>query len=236
VNSAFVASTRAGYSRTGPAESQFCNLLEAGPFSVGEDESMVRMMSVIGTAAAIAMAVVGAPRVTAQRSSSAPPATAACQAGAKPANLDFTLKDTNGRDIRLADYKGKVVLLDFWATWCAPCKIEIPIFSDLYTTYKSQGFEVVSIVLLDRWANVKPFMAKMPMNYPVLDGDPRQDAIDDAYGPLFGLPISFLIARDGRVCQKHIGLPGMQGNKEPDPKAVREIFEKEVLALLKMRS
>jgi thiol-disulfide isomerase/thioredoxin len=159
-------------------------------------------------------------------------AGAACAADAKPANLDFTLKDVDGKDVRLADYKGKVVLLDFWATWCLPCKMEIPIFIDLYNRYKSQGFEVVSIVLLDRFANAKPYAAKMQMNYPVLDGDPQQDKIDDAYGPLFGLPMSFLIGRDGRLCQKHVGLPGMQGTKEPDAKTVAQIFETEVKALL----
>lgn len=157
---------------------------------------------------------------------------AACAADAKLANLDFTLKDVDGKDVRLADYKGKVVLLDFWATWCVPCKVEIPIFIDLYNRYKSQGFEVVSVVLLDRFANAKPYAAKMQMNYPVLDGDPQQDKIDDAYGPLFGLPMSFLIGRDGRLCQKHLGLPGMQGTKEPDAKTVAQIFETEVKALL----
>jgi thiol-disulfide isomerase/thioredoxin len=161
-----------------------------------------------------------------------PAAGAACAADAKPANLDFALKDVDGKDVRLADYKGKVVLLDFWATWCLPCKMEIPIFIDLYNRYKSQGFEVVSIVLLDRFANAKPYAAKMQMNYPVLDGDPQQDKIDDAYGPLFGLPMSFLIGRDGRLCQKHVGLPGMQGTKEPDAKTVAQIFGAEVKALL----
>ena len=167
-----------------------------------------------------------------QKAAPKPAAGAACAADAKPANLDFTLKDVNDKEVRLADYKGKVVLLDFWATWCVPCKIEIPIFIDLYNRYKSQGFEVVSIVLLDRFANAKPYAAKMQMNYPVLDGDPQQDKIDDAYGPLFGLPMSFLIGRDGRLCQKHLGLPGMQGTKEPDAKTVAQIFETEVKALL----
>ena len=74
--------------------------------------------------------------------------------------------------------------------------------------------------------------AKMNMTYPVLDGDPQQDQIDDAYGPLFGLPMSFLIARDGRLCRKHLGLPGMQGTREPDAKTVKDIFESEVKALL----
>jgi len=185
----------------------------------------IAALVVITTSAAL---VAQAPKAGAPKAA----AGAACAADAKPANLEFTLKDVNGKDVRLADYKGKVVLLDFWATWCVPCKIEIPIFIDLYNRYKSQGFEVVSIVLLDRFANAKPYAAKMQMNYPVLDGDPQQDKIDDAYGPLFGLPMSFLIGRDGRLCQKHLGLPGMQGTKEPDAKTVAQIFETEVKALL----
>ena len=195
-----------------------------------------------GIAAAFAIAAVAsaavvtgaaqAPKPQAAAKPPAPATGAACAADAKPANFDFTLKDVNGKDVHLADYKGKVVLLDFWATWCVPCKVEIPIFADLYTRYKSQGFEVVSIVLLDRFANAKPYAEKMQMNYPVLDGDPQQDKIDDAFGPLFGLPMSFLIGRDGRICQKHLGLPGMQGTKEPDAKTVQQIFESEVKAVL----
>jgi thiol-disulfide isomerase/thioredoxin len=157
---------------------------------------------------------------------------AACPADAKPANLNFTLKDTAGKEVKLADYKGKVLLLDFWATWCGPCKIEIPGFNELYKKYKSDGLEVVGVVLLDKFENAKPYAEKMSMTYPVLDGDPQQDKFDDAYGPLFGLPMSFIISRDGRVCQKHLGLPGATKDTEPDAKTVKDIFEQQIKALL----
>src|SRR3954471_7835928 len=104
--------------------------------------------------AVVVAAAIGGVAIQAQQKPPAPAAAqaagAACPADAKPANFDFTLKDVDGKDVRFADYKGKVVLLDFWATWCVPCKVEIPIFIDLCNRYKRQGFEVVSIVLLDK--------------------------------------------------------------------------------------
>jgi thiol-disulfide isomerase/thioredoxin len=157
---------------------------------------------------------------------------AACPANAKRPNLNFTLQDTDGKPVKLSDYKGKVVLLDFWATWCGPCKIEIPGFIDLYARYKSKGFEVVSVVILDKFANAKPFAKTMKMNYPVLDGDPQQDALDDAFGPFFGLPMSLLIARDGRLCQKHEGLPKVPKGTTADEKNIKAIFEAQIKALL----
>jgi peroxiredoxin len=160
------------------------------------------------------------------------PDAAACPADAKPANLNFTLKDTSGKEIRLADYKGKVLLLDFWATWCGPCKVEIPGFIDLYKKYKADGLEIVGVVLLDKFENAKPYAEKMQMNYPVLNGDEQQDKIDDAYGPLFGLPMSFIISRDGKICQRHLGLPGATKTTDPDAKTVKDIFESQIKALL----
>ena len=160
------------------------------------------------------------------------PDAAACPADAKPANLEFTLQDIDGKPVRLADYKGKVLLLDFWATWCGPCKVEIPGFVDLYSRYKSQGFEVVSIVILDKFENAKPFAQTMKMNYPILNGDQQQDALDDAYGPMFGLPMSFVIGRDGRICHKHMGLPALPQGVVADEKTVKEVFEAQIKSLL----
>jgi peroxiredoxin len=144
---------------------------------------------------------------------------AACAANAPHANLAFTLKDTAGRDVRLADYRGKVLLLDFWATWCGPCRVEIPGFVQMYDKYKARGFEVVGVVVLDQFSNAGPFARQFKMNYTILNGDGRDD-IEDAYGPLFALPTTFIISRDGRICHKHIGL------------TARETFETAIKSLL----
>jgi peroxiredoxin len=141
-----------------------------------------------------------------------------CDPTAKQANLDFMLKDINGKEIRLSDYKGKVILLDFWATWCAPCKIEIPGFIALYKKYKSRDFVVIGVSMDDSPSPVKPFAQKMKMNYPVLIGTGRND-IEQAF-ELMGLPTSFIISREGRICGRHFGF------------APKEEFEREIKALL----
>ena len=143
----------------------------------------------------------------------------ACDPDAKVANLSFTLQDMNGRSVRLSDYKGKVLLVDFWATWCGPCKVEIPGFVELYGKYRTQGFEIVGMLVEDEIAKARPFAQQFKMNYPVLDASSRED-VQEAYGPLWGLPTAFLIGRDGRICRKHSGF------------TPKEEFEREIKALL----
>ena len=105
----------------------------------------------------------------------------------------------------LSDYKGKVVLLDFWATWCGPCKVEIPGFIDLQEKYGKDGFQVVGVSVDDTVDKLQPYVADMKMNYPVLQGLGHDDVLD-AFGPMFGIPVSVMISRDGKICAKHIGL------------------------------
>jgi thiol-disulfide isomerase/thioredoxin len=134
-----------------------------------------------------------------------PPAAGGCPANAKAANLNFTLKDMNGKTVRLADFKGKVVLLDFWATWCAPCKIEIPWFEEFQTKYGKQGLQVVGVSVDDSADKLQGYARVMNMNYPVLVGL-NHDDLQDTYGPMIGLPTSIIISREGKVCSKHMGL------------------------------
>ena len=128
----------------------------------------------------------------------------ACDPKAKQANLNFTFTDLEGKAVSLNTYKGKVLLLDFWATWCAPCKIEIPGFIDLYNRYRSRGLQVVGLAVDEPVSTVRPYAAEMKMNYPVLMGEGRQD-VQEAFGPMIGLPTTFIIDRQGRICESHTG-------------------------------
>jgi cytochrome c biogenesis protein CcmG/thiol:disulfide interchange protein DsbE len=132
---------------------------------------------------------------------------------------DFTLKDMNGLDVRLAHYQGKVVFVNFWATTCGPCKYEIPLFVELQKRYGSQGLAFLGISVDDPPETLRPFAAEHKMNYPVLVGLGRED-VQDAYGPLFGIPVTVVVARDGAICSRYFGLQS------------RERFENDIKALL----
>ena len=120
---------------------------------------------------------------------------------------DFSLTDANGATVKLSDYRGKVVLLNFWATWCGPCKIEIPWFEEFEQQYKSKGFEVVGISMDEEgWPIIKPFLAAQKVNYRVLLGN---DSISQLYGGVDSLPTTFIIDRDGKFAfSPHVGLAG----------------------------
>lgn len=131
----------------------------------------------------------------------------------KPAPA-FTLEDTHGRKVSLADYKGKALLINFWATWCGPCKIETPWLIDLRNRYAAQGFEVLGVSMDDLDRNnphalavekqeIAQFAAQMHVPYPVLIGG---DSISDAYGGLVALPTSFYVNRKGIVVATQMGI------------------------------
>jgi thiol-disulfide isomerase/thioredoxin len=122
----------------------------------------------------------------------------------KVAPLGYTLKDMNGVDVKLASFKGKIILLNFWATWCPPCKVEIPYLVELQEQYRN---------------DLQPFASEYKINYPLLVGSGREE-VQDAFGPMWGIPVSVIIGRDGTIVKKHSGI------------ASKEQIEREIKALL----
>ena len=118
---------------------------------------------------------------------------------------DFTRVDAAGRKVRLSRYRGKVVLLDFWATWCTGCKQEMPWYVEFADNYKKEGLAVLGVAMDDEgWRIVKPFLAeKMKLNYPVVVGDA---AIAKQFGGVRSLPLTLLIDRGGRIAYSHSGV------------------------------
>ena len=145
------------------------------------------------------------------------PGAGVCDISGKAAPA-FTLKDMNGADVSLADFKGQVVLLNFWATWCGPCRYEIPTFVKLQDKYRGR-VAFLGLSVDDPVEKLKPFAEKYSVNYPLLVGLGRED-LQDAYGPIYGIPITVLIDRQGNICKSHAGL------------ATEEQLESQINALL----
>jgi len=117
---------------------------------------------------------------------------------------DFTLSDVAGKTVKLSDFRGQVVLLNFWATWCAPCKIEIPWFMEFERSYRDRSFAVLGVSFDDDgWKAVKPYMELRKINYPMVIGN---DEVSGLFGGITAMPTTLLIDKDGRIAVTHVGL------------------------------
>jgi cytochrome c biogenesis protein CcmG/thiol:disulfide interchange protein DsbE len=175
-----------------------------------------KSLLVIIAVVAVIAATYLADRATRQPRKGALSVSAANSAGSpkapKPAP-ELTLKDLDGKDLSLTQYKGKVVLVNFWATWCEPCQVEIPWLIEMQQKYAAQGFTVLGIAMDEEGASVvTPWVqkerfdvngAKSQMNYPIVIGN---DAAADKFGGLLGYPTSVLITRDGKIVKRITGI------------------------------
>jgi peroxiredoxin len=163
-----------------------------------------------GPAVVLALALASCQEARGPRPASPPPAQAAhADADRAP---DFTLPALSGKPVHLSDYQGRVVLLDFWATWCGPCRMEIPHFKQLTEKYGGRGFVVLGVSLDDTGAEVvRPFVADHEIAYPVVIGD---QYTANRYGGVSALPTTFLIDRQGRVVKKYVGYRDLETFEE----------------------
>jgi thiol-disulfide isomerase/thioredoxin len=169
-----------------------------------KEPPMMKSRWIAAGAAACAIALLVVPWML--RSDAAPNSAGTPSAPSKvegtAANLELTLQDMNGNAVRFADYRGKVIVLNVWATWCGPCQVEIPELVEAYTKYRDQGVVVLGVSLDDTAEMLREYAPTKQMNYPLLL---MQDDFVDAYGPIFGVPITFFIGRDGTISRRHFG-------------------------------
>lgn len=137
------------------------------------------------------------------------------QEGPAPA---FTLKDLDGKDVQLSSFKGKIVVLDFWATWCPPCREEIPGFVSIQETYGDKGVQVIGVTVDKEADKVKTFVTSQKIGYPILFAN--KETLE-AYGGIQSIPTTFIIDQEQKIVEKHIGF------------AEKSFFEEKIKALLK---
>jgi cytochrome c biogenesis protein CcmG/thiol:disulfide interchange protein DsbE len=174
---------------------------------------MKKVLLIIGTVAVLIIATYFADKATRVKPRNSVSGTVRADISANAPEPDVTFKNLDGKEVSLGEYKGKVVLVNFWATWCEPCQIEIPWLIEMQQRYASRGFTVLGVdvdeennKVVSAFAAKELFVVngqKLPMNYPILRGD---DAVADKFGGLLGYPTSFLISRDGKIVKKVQGL------------------------------
>jgi cytochrome c biogenesis protein CcmG/thiol:disulfide interchange protein DsbE len=131
---------------------------------------------------------------------------------------NFSLTTGEGKTVDLSKLKGKVVVVNFWATWCGPCRSEIPGMLEVYDKYKSKGLEIVGISLdRDGWKVVRPYVEKTKMTYPVVLGD---ESVVKAYGGIEAIPTTFVVDKKGNIVEKHVGYM----SKEDFEKKVKKVL------------
>ncbi len=148
----------------------------------------------------------------------APVAAEEADRAGQPANFNFTLKDMHGATVQLAAYKGRPLVVNFWATWCPPCKLEIPWFIEFKKQYGAEGLEILGVSIDDPAPELIAFSAEHKMNYPVLLGL-DQDKMLAAYDAEVSVPVTWFIKKDGTVQGRNIGIN------------TREFFERQIKAL-----
>ena len=135
----------------------------------------------------------------------------------------FNIKDASGKDVKLADLKGKVVLVNFWATWCEGCQVEIPWFVEFQKEYASRGLVVIGISMDDDgWKSVKPWLKEKKVNYTIVIGD---EGLGKQYG-LDGMPLTALVDREGRIADVHHGIVEKTATQQKIRDLLQESFKK----------
>jgi thiol-disulfide isomerase/thioredoxin len=163
----------------------------------------VKRLSIVVLVTAITVAAILVARFRSSHHASAAPSSLSVSGQMAP---DFGLESLDGKTVHLSDFRGKVVLLNFWATWCQPCKIEMPWFEQLQKQYAPDGLQVIGVAMDDASKeDVAKFAKNLGVEYPILLG---KENVGDAYGGVQFLPATFYVGRDGRVADKVFGLKG----------------------------
>jgi peroxiredoxin len=132
---------------------------------------------------------------------------------------DFTLTDFDGRKMTLSQHRGKVVLLDFWASWCTPCQAEVPQFIEWQKKYGDQGLQIIGISMDDDEGAARKFVERLRPNYPIAMGNAK---VGESYGGILGLPANIVISRDGKIMAKHVGVTDLKSLEQEIQQALAQ--------------